>query len=104
MSNNLYWSYNCPLQAWPEHQDDDMETGPIVETKILNYMPRKQSLNWLTLSDLLDTGETREQFFKKAALHLENLARQFREAANKPETLIYYHDDGMATAPPREEG
>ena len=80
MKNELYWSYNLPLQF---NQD-----------RVLNYMPRKERVEWLELEEVLGE-ETRQEYFETAAKHFENLARLFREAANDPEAMIYYHDEGM---------
>lgn len=92
--NRLYWSFNLPLQVWPEHEDDD-ENKPIVGCRILNYMPRKERCVLLNLEEVLGEEQTREEFFEDAARHLENLARLFREAKNNPAATVYYHDEGM---------
>lgn len=94
MKNSLYWAYNLPLQVWPNHEDMDDESSPITDYRILNYMPRKERTFEVLLSELLG-DQTREEFLETAALHLENLAKLFREAISDPNKCIYYHDDGM---------
>jgi hypothetical protein len=94
MKNKWYWAYNLPLQVWHIHKDECDETSPVVGTRILNYMPRKEYCNNLDLEECLG-DQTREEFFETAALHFENLARLFREVASDPSRTIYYHDDGM---------
>lgn len=94
MKNDLYWAYNLPLQVWPKHEDKYDETTPIIETRILNYMPRKERCVMLDLEECIG-DQTREEFFETAARHLENLAKLMREAAQDQEVVVYYHDDGM---------
>jgi len=93
--NELYWAYNLPLQVWPEFEIEDDETSPVVQTRIVNYMPRKEQCCSLVLDEDVLGGQTREEFFETAAVHLENLARLMREAAENPAVTVYYHDDGM---------
>jgi hypothetical protein len=97
--NSLYWAYNLPLQVWPNHEDPDDEDSKIIGSRILNYMPRKERCCDLDLDEARGS-ESREEFLLNAAVHLENLAKQFRDAAvveketgNIP--LIYYHDKGL---------
>lgn len=94
MSSKTYWNYNLPLQVWPQFENPNDPTSPVVGTKILNYMPRKEALIELDLKDVL-YGQSREEFFETAALHFENMARIFREAIKDPKTTIYYPDKGM---------
>ena len=89
MSNELYWSFNIPLQVWPKDSED-----PDSETEVLNYMPRKERVDRITLEDAMG-DQTREEFFETAAIHFENMARLFREAKNDESKVIYYHDEGM---------
>jgi len=94
MKNSLYWSYNLPLQVHPIHDDPDDDTSPLINTTILNYMPRKGRIEELDLSDVLEE-QTRQEFFETAALHFENLAKLMRKAAEDESTYIYYHDEGV---------
>ena len=89
--NSLYWAYNLPVQVWPMHEDPDDEESPIVSARVLNYMPRKERCDFLDLNELLE-DQTREEFFETAALRLENLARQMREAGANPAKRVYYAD------------
>jgi len=85
-----HFVYNLPLQVWPK----DEENPDSVE-EVLNYMPRRQSTCMSPLNDMLEDGETREEYLLAAADHLENLARLFRKAAIDPKLTVYYHDEGM---------
>lgn len=86
VKNKLYWAYNLPLQVSTE---DDGE-----EVIILNYMPRKEACEQVTLSEVIGE-QTREEFFETAALVLENLAGLMRKAGKDPSMLVYYPDKGM---------
>jgi len=88
--NSLFWSYNLPLQVMPA----DPEISGSVE-KILNYMPRRESTHTLELNEDTLDGQTREEFFEDAAVHLENLARLMRLAKKDFKVTVYYPDDGM---------
>lgn len=105
--NRMYWSCNLPLQVWPVHEDPDNDESPIVDARVLNYMPRKECVTWINLSELLEE-QTREEFFMTAASILENLARQFRVAAVDQGMDVYYPDEGMPPAtsspPSKAEG
>jgi hypothetical protein len=94
-----YWNYNLPLQLWPVYGDDEEEPEDdkeeITDYRILNYMPRREGVFHLHLSELLGEGESREQYLEKAALVFENLARLFRAAKDDPNMIIYYPDEGM---------
>ena len=85
---SLFFSYNLPLQLWPFSEDG------IDKTTLLVYMPRRESVAHLNLSDVI--GDlTREEFLEQTALRLENLARLFRKAKEDKELTIYYPDEGM---------
>ena len=94
MANELYWVYNLPLQVWPKHADPEDKNSPVISTRILNYMPRKERCCDLELDEAMGE-QSREEFFECAALRFENLARLMREAGKNPAMHIYYHDDGM---------
>ena len=94
MKNSLYWSYNLPLQVWPTHEDPEDENSPVVDARILNYMPRKERVVKCNLKDL-QGEQTRQEYFETAAIYFENMARLMREAATDESLAIYYHDDGM---------
>jgi hypothetical protein len=94
MKNRLYWSYNLPLQLWPKHKNPQDKDSPVVDYDVLNYSPRKERVVMCSLDEL--RGEqTREEYLETAAIHLENLARLFREAIKDEHMVIYYHDEGM---------
>lgn len=96
MKNSMYWAFNLPLQIWPIHKDEDDESSPIIDYRVLNYMPRKECIRETFLSELIsDIDQDREEFLETAALHLENLARLFRSTKLDPGKHIYYHHDGM---------
>lgn len=94
MKNKLYWAYNLPLQVWPRHENSEDESSPVVDARLVNYMPRKECCGELLLSEAIG-DQSREEFFEDAARHLENLARLMRIAAKDPKATIYYHDEGM---------
>jgi len=100
MKNKHYWAYNLPLQVWPRHESDD-ELAPVVDARLLTYMPRRERCEELLLSEVIG-DQSREEFFEEAARHLENLARLMRVAAKDPKAAIYYHDEGMDA--PAEKG
>lgn len=94
MKNDLYWSYNLPMQMFPIHENEEDETTPVVDYDILNYMPRKSACTHLKLSEVLDE-QTHEEFCEAAAAHLEHLAKLFRQMGKKEVEHIYYPDHGM---------
>ena len=85
MKNELYWSYNLPLQV---SRNEDGSTS------VLNYMPRKESLYGCELSDLIE-DQTETEFFECAAVRLENLARLMRAYADGKTDLVCYPDEGL---------
>jgi hypothetical protein len=91
MDKELYWAYNLPLQYWPADADEE---GRVSSGRIVNYMPRKESLCSLDYPACLG-DQTHEEFFETAALYFENLAKLFRRAAADKTKGIYYHDVGM---------
>lgn len=96
MKNSTYWSYNLPLQAFPDRVDEDDEKSPITDYRVLNYMPRKEACRTMQLSELLeDSGQSKEEYFEAAAAHLEHLAQMFRKLAKGEIDTIYYHDEDM---------
>lgn len=94
MKNDLYWSYNMPLQMFPVYEHDEDDTSPVVDYSVINYMPRKAGCVEVKLSDLLNE-QTHEEYCEAAAAHLEHLAKLFREMAKKEVKYIYYPDHGM---------
>lgn len=91
---NIYWAYNLPLQVYPQHENKDDESSPVISTSILNYMPRKHTCEMLDLEECFD-GLVREEFFNKAADILENLAKHMRKAAIDPSHTVYYPDEEL---------
>jgi len=91
-NNEIYWSYNLPLQLWPIREDDEDDNSKIIDYRIVNYMPRKESICEMNLSKL-EEDQTREEIFEQAAKYFENLARLFRKAITDKEMHIYYHDE-----------
>lgn len=88
--NTAYWTFNLPLQLWPENGED--EEGPVTGYRILNYMPRRERCETLRLEDCLG-DQTKEEYLEQAALVFENLAKLFRQAKKNPEYHIYYPDE-----------
>ena len=88
--NQIYWAYNLPLQVWPDEDGRD--------ARILNYMPRKECVIDVSLSEVIGS-QSRDEFFESAALRLENLARLMRACKNDSKSVVYYHDAGMETEP-----
>jgi len=87
--NQIYWAYNLPLQVWP---DEDGKNA-----RILNYMPRKESVINVSLSEVIGS-QSRNEFFEDAALRLENLARLMRACKDDSKAVVYYPDEGMSKA------
>lgn len=87
--NQIYWAYNLPLQVWPDEDGRD--------ARILNYMPRKECVIDVSLSEVIGS-QSRDEFFENAALRLENLARLMRACKNDSKSVVYYHDAGMDEA------
>lgn len=94
MKNDLYWTYNLPLQVFPIRADKDDETSTVTGHNILNYSPRKSRCEETDLSELLE-NQTAEEYFEAAAAHLEHLASMFRKYAKGEIDHVYYADDGM---------
>lgn len=94
MKNDLYWTYNLPMQMFPIHQDEEDSKSPVIDYSIVNYMPRKASCATFNLSEVLE-DQTHEEFCEAAAAHLEHLAKLFRQIGRKEIEHIYYPDNGM---------
>jgi hypothetical protein len=86
MKNELYWSYNVPLQYYPP------ENGS--PGTVLNYSPRKNRVMEVEIDELLGE-QTLSEFLNSAADHLENLAKEMRISANDPWKSVYFHDQNM---------
>lgn len=95
MKNETYWDYNLPLQYWPRFENEEEESGNVIGSRILNYMPRKERCCEMSSDDDYLGEQTHEEFFECAAKHCENLARLFRNVAKDPSAHVYYHDEGM---------
>lgn len=92
--NDIYWTYNIPLQVWPVRQEEENKDSPIVGYEVLNYAPRKSSCSTMNSSDFKDLlkEQNEEEFFNNAADKLEALAKKFRQMAKKEISHIYYPD------------
>jgi len=84
--NELYWSYNCPLQMW-----GDAKGG----WRVVNYEPRKERCVSL---DVRVTAEEMPQFCRNAAIRLRNLADLFDAMADGKIDVIYYPDETVEAA------
>ena len=84
--DELFWSYNCPLQMW--HHDDDTWS-------IVNYMPRKERI--VTLDERVTKKEL-PRFCKNASYILRNLADLFDALADGKIDAIYYPDEKVEDA------
>ena len=86
----LYWSYNCPLQMFPQHINPHNEKSEIIGWSVLNYIPRKE-----TCIDLEETIKPNElkTYCENAAKILRNLADRFEKLGNREIDLIYYPDE-----------
>jgi len=62
MKNRLYWAYNLPLQVWPQHEDPEDENSPVVGSRILNYMPRRERCCDLDLVEAMGGAAQRRVF------------------------------------------
>lgn len=79
--NNLFWSYNLPLQMW--HRDDDTWS-------VLDYMPRKERV--VTFDERV-TREELPDFCRNTARILRNLADLFDALGDGKIDKIYYPDE-----------
>ena len=84
--DELYWSYNCPLQMW---QCGDGTW------RVINYMPRKERI--VTLDERV-TREELPSFCEKAARTLRNLADLFDALGDGKINTIYYPDEKVEDA------
>ena len=84
--NELYWSYNLPLQMW--HNDDGTWS-------VVNYMPRKERI--VTLGERV-TKEELPDFCKNTGYILRNLADLFDALADGKIDAIYYPDKKVEDA------
>jgi len=85
--DELYWSYNCPLQM--QHNADNDTWS------ILNYMPRKERVIRI---DERVTKEELPVFCKNAARILRNLAELFDALGEGKIDAIYYPDKNVQDA------
>ena len=95
----LYFTYNLPLQInIVFNEDEKPESGIDIDSSvILNYMPRKERCERLSLRDvfILDTNVTAQDIkdlMKVSAVILVHLGEQFRKLnpAKDPESVIVY--------------
>lgn len=91
--NSNYWRFNCPLQVRSYNENPDDDTSKLI-IEVLNYMPRKEGMEWIELNEVLDE-QTAQEYFHEAAAHLRNLARLFDNFVVNGDTHIYYPDTGM---------
>ena len=88
--DSLYWSYNCPLQMWPQHENPEDEKSKIVGWRVVNYMPRKERCQ--DLGEEISPDELKN-FCDNAAIILKNLAERFEKLGNREIDIIYYPDE-----------
>ncbi len=81
--SELYWTYNLPLQVFST--DDGC-------LKVLNYMPRKESL--INLDSTVCPSD-RKNFCDNTALILRNMANRFEMLGRGEVDSVYYPDEGM---------
>ena len=96
---SLYFSYNVPLQIFIKYNENGKpESGiDICQSEILNYMPRKDRCEFITLDKVFVnakkvTAKDVKDFMKVSALVLGNLAKQFKtlDPTKDPDPCIYY--------------
>ena len=85
-----YWSYNCPLQMWPEHKDPENEYSEIIGWRVLNYMPRKEACR--DLEETISPDELKT-YCDNAAKVLRNLSNRFEMLGKRKIDTIYYADE-----------
>ena len=83
-----FWAYNLPLQFFR-----DEETGKL--TRIVNYMPRKETCCELSANDLFECNSNfTEQDVKDVCdtsiAILKNLIRQIERFRDGKEDIVYY--------------
>jgi hypothetical protein len=94
-----YFAFNMPLQVWPvfaahpRNEENEGRENPVVDYRILNYMPRKERCTELHLSEVVNLSKISfADFFQIAADNLRHLADLFDEESGRPTNKIYYHD------------
>jgi hypothetical protein len=92
-----FWAYNLPLQICADmHQyDDEPEDEESKLYRILNYMPRKDTVRYI---EEVMTKEEMQAFCKNSAEILRNLAGLFDAFAEGKIDLIYYPDKPVSEA------
>lgn len=84
--DNLFWSYNCPVQMFPR-EDGTWD--------VTNYMPRKQRI--VELGETVTKAEL-PSFCKNTARILRNLAELFDALAADKIDAIYYPAEKVGDA------
>jgi len=96
----VHFAYNVPLQIWIAYnKEDEPESGiNLSESRILNYMPRKErcemeALDEVFSSDVDVTADDLKEFMRISALIVKNLAKQmenFDPLGGEDRNYIYY--------------
>ena len=81
--NSLFWSYNLPLQMWP-NEDNTFS--------VVDYMPRKETVVRI---DKRVTPSELPQFCQNTAVLLRHLANRFDALGRGEIDSIYYHDEDL---------
>lgn len=94
--DEIYWSYNLPLQLWAiqENSDgkdiDESEQSSIKEWGCLNYMPRKEAVS--DLGEYIGQDEI-GPVCRNTIKILQNLIEKFKELESGKINHIYYPVD-----------
>ena len=98
--DDIYFAYNVPLQIWIAYnKGDEPESGiNLSESRILNYMPRKERCETEALDEVFSSGvdvtvDDIKEFMRISALIVKNLAKQmenFDPLGGEDCNYIYY--------------
>ena len=95
----VYFSYNVPLQVQVVYnKEEDPKSGiDFTKSTILNYMPRKCTVQQEFLSEVFNMAKIPDakdvkDFMKISGLVLENLSKQFKsfKPLKLDNSMIYY--------------
>lgn len=95
----VYFSYNVPLQVQVVYnKEEDPKSGvDFKKSTILNYMPRKCTVQQESLSDVFNMAKIPDakdvkDFMKVSGFILENLSKQFKsfKPLKLDNSMIYY--------------
>lgn len=91
IKQNSFFNYNLPLQVYKGENSSP--------TTVLNYMPRRESVSNIDLSEIIPEGMSEKDFFFGVSCNLLNLAILMAKYAEGKINAVYYHDEDMNFPP-----